>query len=121
MWEWFTTKPFVDAGRVRFVRHATLVLTSARLRLPFGPRPYVHVRHTVITRSTLYCTYMTFWIGNCETAVDRLSTHALAVVVNCRSSIARPRAVPRVARFPGSPLDVCRRIRCAREPGWAER
>ena len=21
MWEWFTTKPFVDAGEVRFVRH----------------------------------------------------------------------------------------------------
>ena len=23
MWEWFTTKPFVDDGKVRFVRHAT--------------------------------------------------------------------------------------------------
>jgi hypothetical protein len=21
MWEWFTTKPFVDAGEVRFVRY----------------------------------------------------------------------------------------------------
>jgi hypothetical protein len=24
MWEWFTTKPFVDAGQARFVRHAPL-------------------------------------------------------------------------------------------------
>ena len=23
MWEWFTTKPFVDAGQAKFVRHAT--------------------------------------------------------------------------------------------------
>lgn len=38
MWEWFTTKPFVDAGQVRFVRHV--------MSLPLScVRPYMHGYH----------------------------------------------------------------------------
>lgn len=31
MWEWFTTKPFVDAGQVRFVRHLDAPPPSPRV------------------------------------------------------------------------------------------
>lgn len=42
MWEWFTTKPFVDGGQARFVRHAT-PLSS------FVPAARAHMHH-IITR-----------------------------------------------------------------------
>ena len=32
MWEWFTTKPFVDAGEVRFVRYVPPTWTIHRFQ-----------------------------------------------------------------------------------------
>jgi hypothetical protein len=114
MWEWFTTKPFVDGGQARFVRHALFFLAvRPKNTAVFVPPPICAHHHApdVLHHDVL----------DWKTTVDRLSTHAMAVVVDRRSSIARPCAIRQVARIPRSPVDVCDRIRCAREPGWAER
>jgi hypothetical protein len=90
MWEWFTTKPFVDAGQVRFVRYLI-----ARESPPYAD--------------------MTTLIY-----IDRLSAHAMAIVVDRCTSLARSRAVARVTRVPGGSFDVCDLIRRARQPRRAE-
>jgi hypothetical protein len=52
--------------------------------------------------------------------IDRLSAHPMALVVDCRSYLARSRPVERVARVLRRPFDVCGLIRRAKQPRWAE-
>ena len=74
MWEWFTTKPFVDAGEARFVRRLLSRRPRAGRRSP------------------------TAFLSD---VVDRLRAHALAVLADRRAPDARTRrcaaAVPRCA------------------------
>ena len=38
MWEWFTTKPFVDAGQARFVRRRDVSRSSLQSHPKLPPR-----------------------------------------------------------------------------------
>jgi hypothetical protein len=101
MWEWFTTKPYVDAAQARFVRH--LISSPAPLLVP----PFVS---TVLAFRTIKLRLL-----------DRFSAYAMAVLADRRSSVAGTRADARLTRVPGGPLDLRRLVRRARQPRGAER
>lgn len=48
MWEWFTTKPWLDSGEVRFVRTPTVKISQYMLKLAWSDRLRSHTVAIVV-------------------------------------------------------------------------